>query len=468
MPRESGLPPTASAQSPPPRQGSRRSLKRFVTKRRVIVAAVVVLAVGGGLGAWLGTQSSSGATVTTSIVTAGYGTISQTASATGTIAAADTADLNFGASGRVTAVDVSVGQTVSAGQTLATIDPTSLDAQVDQAEAALDTDEAKLAQDQASSSTSSTQVAADQAAVTAAQASLTSAQNAVSDATLTSTISGTVASVDLTVGQQVSGSGSGSSSQDNSSTGSTGSDSSGTGANGNGGNGNGTGSQGDNGSSSASSDDSGSSGSSGSGSSSSSTQVVVVGTGSYVVNASVDDTVVGEIQDGDQATITPQGSTTSIYGLVGSVGVVASQSSGVASFPVVINVTGSPSGVYPGDSADVSIVVKELQNVLEIPTAAIQFSGGGTSVEVDRNGQDVTQPVTLGTASGGYTQVLSGLTAGERVVEHIVSVGPTGTSFGGGTFRRGEFGGGGFGGGGFGGGGGLGGGGFGGGGGLGG
>jgi multidrug efflux pump subunit AcrA (membrane-fusion protein) len=176
-----------------------------------------------------------------------------------------------------------------------------------------------------------------------------------------------------------------------------------------------------------------------------------VGTGSYVVNASVDDTEIGEIQSADQATITPEGATTPIYGQVASVGIMATQSSGVASFPVVIDVTGSPSGIYPGDTANVLITVKVLQNVLVVPTAAIRFADGNTAVVVDEGGQQVTRDVTLGTASGGETQVVSGLQAGDRVVERIVSA-RAGTGASGG-FSRSEFGGGGFGGGGFGGGG---------------
>jgi multidrug efflux pump subunit AcrA (membrane-fusion protein) len=186
-----------------------------------------------------------------------------------------------------------------------------------------------------------------------------------------------------------------------------------------------------------------------------------VGTGSYIVNGSVDDTEIGEIQTGDQATITPEGATTAVYGQVASVGIMASQSSGVASFPVVIDVTGSPSGLYPGATANVLITVKELQNVLVVPTAAIQFVGGSTAVVVDEGGQQVTRAVTLGTASGGNTQVVNGLQAGDKVVERIISA-RTGTGasngvgrggFGGGGFGGGGFGGGGFGGGGFGGGG---------------
>lgn len=420
----------------------------LLNRRRGIIAAVILLAVGAGLGTWFGTRPSGASGVTTRIVTVGYGTIAQTASATGTIAAANTANLDFAVAGRVTAVDVSVGQTVTAGQALATVDPTALQAQLDQAQATLDSEEAKLASDESAKTTSSSQIAADQSAVTAAQASVTSAQDSLNDATLTSTISGTVASLNLTVGQEVSGTAtSGSSGSGSSGTGSAGASAGGAGAFG---------------ASAASSASSSAASSSSASSSSSSAQVVVVGSGSYVVNGTVDDTEIGEIQNGDQATITPEGSTTNVYGQVASVGILATQSSGVASFPVVIDVTGSPSGLYPGATADIVITVKELQNVLVVPTAAVRFSGGGTAVVLDKDGTDVTQPVTLGTASGGDTQVLSGLQAGDQVVERIVTVSGSGTTgssgagrtgtFGGGGFEGGGLGGGGFGGGGLGGG----------------
>jgi membrane fusion protein, macrolide-specific efflux system len=186
---------------------------------------------------------------------------------------------------------------------------------------------------------------------------------------------------------------------------------------------------------------------------------VVIGSGSYIINATVDDTQVSELKVGDQATITPEGSTTAVYGQVASIGLLASQSSGVASFPVVIDVTGSPSGLYPGATANISIVVKEVQNALEVPTAAIEFSNGNTTVTVVSEGKQSTRSVSLGTASGGYTQVLSGLQAGDKVLERIVSISVSGgrggipSGFGGGGFGGGGFGGGGFGGGGFGGGG---------------
>ena len=104
----------------------------------------------------------------------------------------------------------------------------------------------------------------------------------------------------------------------------------------------------------------------------------MVSTNSFNVQATVDATQVGQIKVGDQVTITPRGSSTAVYGTVSSVGLVASSgsSSSVASFPVVVAVTGTPSGLYAGSSATLSITTVQLNNVVEVPTSAISYSNG--------------------------------------------------------------------------------------------
>jgi RND family efflux transporter MFP subunit len=358
----------------------------FWRRRRTAIVAivVVVLAGAGGLIYWLtsGSSSPTGLVVTTETVPVTTGTIQQTVASSGTIQPASQASLNFAVAGTVTAVNVKAGQTVTNGQVLATLNTTALAEQVAAAEAQLSSANARLAADEAASA-STTQVDSDQAAVTSAQSSLTSAQTSLNDASLTSTISGTVASVSLTVGQQVSAGGSGSSSG------------------------------------------------------SSSAQIVVVGTNSYIVNATVDDTEIGQIVDGDQATIVPTGSSTTDYGTVASVSLIGSQSSNVTTFPVVIDITGNPSGLFAGSTAAVNIIVKQLNNVTEVPTAAISYnSSGQATVTQVVNGARVVKAVTVGAAANGETQITSGVAAGDKVLEQVISfkggtAGPGGGLFGG-------------------------------------
>jgi len=387
--------------------------------RAVVVAVVVVVLAGaGGLAYWLtsGSSTPTGLVVTTTVVPVTTGTIQQTVASSGTIQPASQANLNFAVAGTVTAVNVKAGQTVTSGQVLATVDTTALSEQVSAAEAQLASANARLAADQASAA-STTQIDSDQAAVTSAESSLSNAQTALGDASLTSTMSGTVASVSLTVGQQVTGTGSGG-----------------------GGTGSGTGSG------------TGTSGSTGTGSSTA--QIVVIGTNSYIVNTTVDDTEIGQIADGDQADIVPTGSSTTDYGTVASISLIGSQSSNVTTFPVVIDVTGNPAGLYAGSTAAVNIIVKQLNNVTEVPTAAISYSSSGqATVTQVVNGAHVVKPVTVGAAQSGETQITSGVAAGDKVVEQAISFrgtpGGTGGGLFGGTGGRfggtgGRFGGGGF------------------------
>jgi multidrug efflux pump subunit AcrA (membrane-fusion protein) len=365
----------------------------------LVAVGVVVIAAAIALPLWLTSGSSTpvGLSVTTVIVPVTTGTIQQTVTSSGTIEPASQANLNFAVSGTVTAVDVKAGQTVTAGQTLATVDTTALNEQVNAAQAQLNAANDRLASDEANGASTS-QIDSDQSSVTSAESSLSTAQTNLSDASLTSTIAGTVASVNLTVGQQVSGSGTG-----------NGSGGSGTGSSG-------TGSTG-----------------------SSSNEIEVIGTDSYIVNTTVDDTQIGQVADGDQVTITPSGSSstpggssTPVYGTVGSISLIGSQSSNVTTFPVVINVTGNPSGLYAGASAAVSIIVKQLNNVTEVPTQAISYNSSGQAYVTEVvNGAHVTKDVTVGAAENGETQIVSGVAPGAKVLERQIRFNAPGGGTGG-------------------------------------
>jgi multidrug efflux pump subunit AcrA (membrane-fusion protein) len=411
-----------------------RRRRRWPGRKRSIIAAVVVLALAGAsVGTWLATRQTTAAaalTVTDETVPVTTGTMQQTVATSGTIQPGEQADLDFAVSGDVTAVKVTAGDTVTKGEVLATVDSAALQAQVEAAQASLTAAQAKLTTDR-SASASAGQIDSDEASVASDTTQLTSAETDFNDASLTSPIDGTVASVDLTVGQEVSGSGSASS-----------------------------GANGSAGGTSASGATAGGSSTGTSSATSSTAEIEVIDTHSFTVSTTVDDTEVGQVKTGDQAVITPGSSTTEVYGTVSSVGLIASDSSTVATFPVVIAVTGSPSGLFAGATATVSIITRQLDDVVEVPTAAISYTGGKATVTEVSHGRHVTTPIDTGVTSDGETQVTSGVTAGVDIVERVVKFNAPGggakSLFGGGGrtggFTRGAgFGGGGFGGAGFGG-----------------
>ncbi len=160
----------------PPERGNR--------KRKIVVigvAAVVVIGLGLGLGLGLtGGSPATGLVVSTQVVKATTGTIKQTVAASGTLEPASQANLDFGVSGVVTAVDVKAGQVVSAGQVLATVGTTALQDDVNAAQAQLGSAQARLSSDRAAGA-ATTQVDSDEASVTSAESALSSAQTDLAD-----------------------------------------------------------------------------------------------------------------------------------------------------------------------------------------------------------------------------------------------------------------------------------------------
>ena len=135
----------------------------------LIVVAVLVarLALGGGPGGGGAQAAPTAGTATTATVS--RGSIEQTVSATGNVAPESQVALSFDSSGRIAQVLVQEGQQVKPGDVLAELDTTSLQLQVEQAQASLLTSQARLRQAQAPASAED--LASAQASLASAQAS---------------------------------------------------------------------------------------------------------------------------------------------------------------------------------------------------------------------------------------------------------------------------------------------------------
>jgi multidrug efflux pump subunit AcrA (membrane-fusion protein) len=347
------------------------------------------------------TNTASGRT-TTAVVTKGTQTATVTLS--GTLSPSKQANLNFSVSGQVTKVYVKAGQTVTKGQKLATIDSSSLQDAVDLASANVTSAQANYS-DISSSGTSAAKTAA-KAQVTSAKASLSSAEEDLKSATIRSTMTGTVASVDISVGDQVSG---------------TSSTSSGAGNSG---------------------------GSSATTSSSSSAEIVVIGTSTWKVEGTVGATDLSNIKTGQAAAVTVD--STEMAGTVSSVGIVSTttDSDGAAAFPVVINITGAQKNLYSGTTASAVVTTGTYADVLTVSTAAITGKGQTTVVtKIATDGSTSVVEVAVGRTFGDLTEITKGLSEGDKVQ---ITVKPTSSSSssgssgtGGGLFGGGAAGGGG-------------------------
>jgi macrolide-specific efflux system membrane fusion protein len=311
---------------------------------------------------------------TTTAVAASLTTIQNAVSASGTLTPSVRQDVSFDVSGTVTSVDVTAGDTVTAGQQLAAVDTLQLDAALLAAKADLAAATASLsdAQDEADGSgASDAQVAALAAQVDVAQAAVEDAEADRTGATLTAPVAGLVTAVDLAVGDAVSG-GSSSGAGPDASSGSTGT---------------------------------------------TSAQFTIVGTDAWQVAVTVGESDVALIEVGDQAEITVDGATDPVYGTVGEVGLLPTSTSGVAAYPVTVEVTGSPEGLHDGESADVEIVYERRTDVLTVPAAAVTTESGRSVVTQEgADGEQVTTEVGVGATSGNLVEITAGLAEGDEVL----------------------------------------------------
>jgi multidrug efflux pump subunit AcrA (membrane-fusion protein) len=347
-------------------------------KRALGVAVAVVVAGAAALGTWVVTRSPASAATTTNLVAATNSDVSQTVATTGTVQPKQRSDLTFAVSGKVTSVAATVGQTVSKGAVLATLDRTTLTAAFNTAAAAVTAAQQQLT---SVSGGTTTQVASANAQLAQAESQLATARDDLAAASLTAPFTGVVASVGIAVGDAVGSSGAGGATS-GSATGGAGGASSGNGT-----------------------------------STTTSTAITLISTKAWVVDASVGSADLAQLKKGLQAQITPTGSRTPVFGTVTSLGIIATSSTtGSATFPVVIDVTGSPTGLYAGGSASVTIIVKKVTGVLTVPTPAVLTENAKTVVHQMVGGKQVSTPVTIGTVYGALTEIKAGLKAGDQVV----------------------------------------------------
>lgn len=402
--------------------GCRRRLRLIPRTRRgkaLAIAGLALMLAGAGTGAWylLGDTADEAPLATTQTVTVSATTLKTTVSATGTLEPAQRADLSFATASTVTGVDAAVGDAVTEGQDIATIDDASLKAAVASAEADLDAAHDALDELEEDGDSSAAAIAAAEATVVVKQNARDAATEALDAATMTAPFDALVAEVNIAEGDTTSGGSSGSA-------GAQGGQQAGT--------------------ANAAATTSGSS-----------ADLVLISADRYTVSTSVSSADIAGIARGLQAELSVAGSDEVIYGTVSSVAVMASSSaSGTAAFPVTISVTGAQDGLFAGSSVEASIIVSQLTDVIAVPANAITTDqDGNTTVTKLVDGAETTVSVALGDTVDGSVVVTDGLAEGDQIVitmamprasgddgEQRFTDGSTGT----GEFPGGEFPGGGF------------------------
>jgi multidrug efflux pump subunit AcrA (membrane-fusion protein) len=149
-----------------------------------------------------------------------------------------------------------------------------------------------------------------------------------------------------------------------------------------------------------------------------------------IVSLNLTEIDVPKITLGNKATITFDAIPDKTFtGKVVSIDRVGVLSSGVTNYPTVIQLDTTSPNILPNMAATASIITDTKDNVLLVPTSAVQTqTGTGSYVRVLQNGQPVQISVTTGASSDTQIEIVAGVTEGTPVVTAVTGGSTTRTT----------------------------------------
>ena len=343
---------------------------------------VAVLALAGG-GAWLVWGAPGTAETTDSATaTATRTDVTSTVSADGTVAPTDSADVSFDTDGIIAEIPVEVGDEVRVGDVLARVSSSTAAARLKSAEASLEAaEDAEDAVDDAEDVTKSDEErekdeSSARAQVEQAKLSLAEVRDSLSDLTLRAPVAGTVTAINSTVGSSTRGS---------------------------------------------ADDDSGSANGGGD------TFATIADMSSWVVDCAFSEADVAKVKEGDEVEITFGSAPNETFtGRVRKIDLSATTSENVTTYGVEVDVLNAPSELRDGASASVTVTTASASDVLAVPTSAVTTDAQGEStVKLVKDGKSTSRTVQIGIKGDTYTEITSGLRAGDEVELGATSTSPS-------------------------------------------
>lgn len=150
--------------------------------------------------------------------------------------------------------------------------------------------------------------------------------------------------------------------------------------------------------------------------------------GNPVVTTSLSEVDATKVKSGQKATITFDALPGKDFtGKVLAVNTTGQVSSGVTTYPANIILDVPNDSIFPNMSANVNIIANVKNNVLLVPSGAVQTVNSQSIVRVLKNGRLTIVPVQVGDSSDTQTEIISGVNAGDTVVTSFVLTG-TGTT----------------------------------------
>ena len=145
--------------------------------------------------------------------------------------------------------------------------------------------------------------------------------------------------------------------------------------------------------------------------------IVLVDLSALHLDITVDEIDIGRIKVGQKATITLDAfPDVELKGRVTRIDPVGTVVQGVVTYGVRIEIEPTEVPIRPGMTANVDILVERREGVLMVPNRALRRDGKGKYVEVLTGGQRQRRYVTTGLSNESFTEVVKGLEEGEQVI----------------------------------------------------
>jgi RND family efflux transporter MFP subunit len=154
------------------------------------------------------------------------------------------------------------------------------------------------------------------------------------------------------------------------------------------------------------------------------TVMSVISDGDYKIEAYVPEADIAKLALGNLAstTLDAYGQNVDFPATITALDPAETVLEGVPTYKVTLKFLSSDARILPGMTANLDILASQRQGVLTVPARAVTDTNGKKTVRIlDSNGQTFKErPVEVGLkGSDGAVEVVSGLTAGERVVTYI-------------------------------------------------
>lgn len=150
---------------------------------------------------------------------------------------------------------------------------------------------------------------------------------------------------------------------------------------------------------------------------------------SLEVVIAVNEVDISSIKEDQIATLTFDAIPDKTYtGHVSNIDYIGTTTQGVTTYDVQIILDKTDEAMRPGMSASASIMTERKDNVLLVPSSAVQTQNGQSVVNVIRNGQTTAVTVTTGISNDVETEITGGLEKGDTIVTTQAST-TTGSAF---------------------------------------